>query len=253
MATVSQTITINLGICGTCLSTPQQNIVFQLPSTIGHNSVPIIIQLPAHQAASQGPTTAHIVPKIIEGHPSTNALAPAPAPAPQIPPPHNPLPQGQLASSSAASLGGECGLGSCNCGPSCRCVGCVVHPYNSATEDFVFSAYQDLVDLPDRQGQLWDLQQPVLPTPVVAPGASGVDVDWPLDPHFMSESGSLDPAAADAGWNDDFLVVNYPNQADYPSALDFGLTDRCTRRPNCCCVDCVIHCVQATSASDTRG
>ncbi|KAK6841009.1 hypothetical protein PG989_005647 [Apiospora arundinis] len=168
---IGQTITIHLSLCATCLSQPQQNIVFQLPLTLGNNGLPIIVQLPAHQASSQGPTTTHIVPQIFEsqGHASTSTLAPTP----RIPTQHNhnPAPQGQTIT-AVASLGGECGSGHCNCGPSCPCVGCVVHPYNSATEDFVFSAYQNLVDFPDQQGQgqLWDSQQSALAAPAVAPG-----------------------------------------------------------------------------------
>lgn len=247
MGTMNQTITINLSLCASCLSQPQQNIVFQLPPSLGHKTVPIVIQLPTHQAASQVPTTTHIVsqPQVFEGHPPTNALTPVPAP--QIPAQHNPLPQGQM-SASIASLGGECGSGSCNCGPSCRCVGCVVHPYNSATQEFVFSAYQDVVDFSEQQGLLWDPPQSALSLPAVATGGSGVDVGWPVDPHLASDSGSPPPMVDDTRWNDDFLLVDYPNRA-----TDIGITERCTRRPNCCCVDCVIHYVQTNSASDTPG
>ncbi|RKF61658.1 putative copper fist dna binding domain-containing protein [Erysiphe neolycopersici] len=33
---------------------------------------------------------------------------------------------------------------SCNCGDTCQCVGCVSHPYNDATQDYVRSAWQTI-------------------------------------------------------------------------------------------------------------
>jgi hypothetical protein len=37
----------------------------------------------------------------------------------------------------------------CNCGPTCQCVGCISHPFNRATRDYVRSAYEDISFSPD--------------------------------------------------------------------------------------------------------
>lgn len=210
MGATSQPITINLSICAACLSQPQQNIVFQLPPTLGNKGAPIIIQLPAHQTASQDSANPQMVPQIFEGRPDTNASAPAP----QIPAQPDLPPHGEVVS-SVASLGDECGAGGCNCGPSCQCVGCVVHPYNSATEDFVFSAYLDSMGLADQPGQLWDSQHLGFATPEVASGGSAVDVSWPLDPQLTYNPNFVGPVAEDAHLDDDFLVINYLDYTTY--------------------------------------
>ncbi len=30
----------------------------------------------------------------------------------------------------------------CNCGPACQCIGCIVHPMNQATQDYITSTWQ---------------------------------------------------------------------------------------------------------------
>ncbi|KAK8064267.1 hypothetical protein PG996_008919 [Apiospora saccharicola] len=198
---------------GTCTPAYQRSHTPSQPSTpasttstAGSNATAVTTASASDAAPDDSglnPDQTHVVPQIFEGHPFANDLSPAP----RIPTQQNTPPQGQIAP-LVAGLGGECGSGSCNCGPSCRCIGCVVHPYNSATEEFVFSAYQDLMDFPDRPSQLWDpqQQQSVLAAPVVAPGGSGVDVGWPVDPRLASTSGSLHPMTEDAHWSDDFLL-----------------------------------------------
>ncbi|KAI4860110.1 hypothetical protein F4820DRAFT_122409 [Hypoxylon rubiginosum] len=105
----------------------------------------------------------------------------------------------------------------CRCGPGCECLGCVAHPFNETTLQYIRDTmvmHNDYVN-----GKV-DLGNGMMDPPLTgskispSPGQSPTDTD--------------SPSAGEANLPDDrFLFVNYP--------------DPCMCGDNCSCVNCMIH------------
>ncbi|KAI0162049.1 hypothetical protein GGR57DRAFT_498393 [Xylariaceae sp. FL1272] len=87
-------------------------------------------------------------------------------PEPNIPPPKNPI-HGLMRNSDLEPLyppnfGDEqlnvdnFDVFECICGPDCECLGCLAHPFNHTTQEYVMSAYKDLAQTPSPSGEQYN-------------------------------------------------------------------------------------------------
>lgn len=126
-------------------------------------------------------------------------------------------PMARLSAADAAPAASSYGLGAvhgggggglpdvgsaCLCGPECQCVGCVMHPFNDATEQYVRSAFSG-------------------GTAGSSPRASGEDNAAAL---------TSATAAAGAGWKhiapaDDFFFLDFPSAADMDALGGLGTVE----------------------------
>lgn len=59
------------------------------------------------------------------------------------------------------------GLGTiheCNCGPGCECIGCIAHPFNAATQEYIRSAQNAFDDFGTPYQSLSDIDPAAVPT-----------------------------------------------------------------------------------------
>ncbi|POS84709.1 hypothetical protein EPUL_004147 [Erysiphe pulchra] len=122
-------------------------------------------------------------------------------------------------------------LRSCNCGDACQCVGCVSHPYNDATQDYVRSAWQT-ISLEGTSSE-----------PYTNGGqASHEDQSAVLQQNIENKSVSNPPTPSSSNGEEqslpenNFLFVNY----SFPSegCEDGGFNYECDN--NCQCIGCDI-------------
>ncbi|KAJ4263879.1 hypothetical protein NW762_005916 [Fusarium torreyae] len=131
----------------------------------------------------------------------------------------------------------------CSCGASCECVGCAAHPYNEATQNYVRSAWQSMMDagythvnghgngeIPATNGHSVNAS-----TAVVPPVGSAEGTVSPVAPQTPSEaaSGVSDEQALSAN---DFFFVSYPFGDSCA-----GEESSCPCGDDCQCLGCVIH------------
>ncbi|KAH6696831.1 grisea protein [Plectosphaerella plurivora] len=137
----------------------------------------------------------------------------------------------------------------CTCGEGCQCVGCAAHPYNDATQDYVRSAWQSMVDeaytnghgvngdgvhgsiIPNGNGSAHHSQPSFSAEPE---SAVSEKPNSPPAPDTPSEgtSGVHEELSAS-----DFFFVNYHFGADSCS----GETASCPCGDECQCLGCSIH------------
>ncbi|KAI0396549.1 hypothetical protein F5Y17DRAFT_89580 [Xylariaceae sp. FL0594] len=122
----------------------------------------------------------------------------------------------------------------CSCGPGCQCVGCTVHPFNSATKEVVRS----MVPMLEAQGY----SDGCCGTAQVANGASYGIVPLPLANNLPSPATGFDnmmppggPETNQLSW-DDYLFVDYG--AFFGCKGDLGT---CPCGDDCVCTGCTLH------------
>jgi len=130
---------------------------------------------------------------------------------------------------------GSCTTHQCNCGPGCQCVGCTVHPFNSATKELVRSMVDPVLgahNYSDRSSS----------TPQVVNGAAFGIV--PLQMANGSPSPGINyentmqlggPDPNQMSW-DDYLIVEYGNF--FGCKGDLGT---CPCGDDCVCAGCTFH------------
>ncbi|EWZ39925.1 hypothetical protein FOCG_09433 [Fusarium oxysporum f. sp. radicis-lycopersici 26381] len=131
----------------------------------------------------------------------------------------------------------------CSCGASCECVGCAAHPYNEATQNYVRSAWQSMMDTgythvnghgngetPTTNGHSVTTN-----TASVPPIGSTDGTVSPVAPQTPSEaaSGISEEQALSAN---DFFFVSYPFGDSCA-----GEEASCPCGDDCQCLGCVIH------------
>lgn len=137
-----QATAVTLPLCTSCLTHKQATILVQSPRRGSTMEAISPMDLP-HSIVN-----ASIIYVIVPNGPTTVA-APAPLQSPQQPPAASPSPYPPMSSmSETGGCGGQGLLHECHCGPSCQCIGCVAHPFNNATEQYVLSAYNNIFDSP---------------------------------------------------------------------------------------------------------
>ncbi|KAI8674913.1 Copper-fist domain-containing protein [Fusarium keratoplasticum] len=137
----------------------------------------------------------------------------------------------------------------CSCGASCQCIGCAAHPYNEATQNYVRSAWQSMMEDPQRaqthssagythvnghgNAEMPTTNGSGAPTvPAVGPAEGTVS---PVAPQTPSEaaSGVSEEQALSAN---DFFFVSYPFGDSCA-----GEQASCPCGDDCQCLGCVIH------------
>ncbi|KAF7538323.1 hypothetical protein G7Z17_g12663 [Cylindrodendrum hubeiense] len=84
---------------------------------------------------------------------SMTFAAPGAMPAPYAIPATVPYqPQGPPHSAASTSHSAAGTSHQCTCGEGCQCVGCAAHPYNEATQNYVRSAWESMLDEPQSAG-----------------------------------------------------------------------------------------------------
>lgn len=83
----------------------------------------------------------------------------------------------------------------CGCGPGCECIGCISHPYNEATQEYIRSIYQSSLDGFDEQNPRYERPTSTdnVPQPMAQP-KPGMDYSVSSDQVLSA---------------DDFLFVEY--------------------------------------------
>jgi hypothetical protein len=137
----------------------------------GHNQPPILIYLPfgmPAQPLSYVPSTGPVFVM------QQGAVQHAPAQ-------NGTTPHGTASIPSAADLArsqlsaiavpmGTCGsdngnpIHECHCGPGCQCIGCISHPFNDATREYIQSAQNAFEDFGQSFSAMSELDTPTVPT-----------------------------------------------------------------------------------------
>ncbi|OLN85173.1 Protein GRISEA [Colletotrichum chlorophyti] len=138
----------------------------------------------------------------------------------------------------------------CSCGDGCQCIGCAAHPYNDATQDYVRSAWNSMLE--DSYGTTNSVNGTngtngtnghVESAATNGTGARGVEVHTngeaggsPPGPQTPSDaaSGLSEEQALSAS---DFFFVTYPFGGDGCA----GETASCPCGDDCQCLGCSIH------------
>jgi hypothetical protein len=130
----------------------------------------------------------------------------------------------------------------CNCGSSCQCIGCAAHPYNEATQNYVRSAWNSMLEDSHANGAA-KVENTTNGQDEKPNNKSAADESTsPPPPQTPSDtaSGVSEEQALSAS---DFFFVTYPFGAD-PC---LGETASCPCGDDCQCLGCTIH---NTSAND---
>ncbi|KAK6087658.1 copper fist DNA binding domain-containing protein [Seiridium cupressi] len=125
----------------------------------GQNQPPILIYLP------YGPPS-HPIGYAGTGGPIYVVRQP---PITMPPPPE--FPRNPAVTAVTVPMGGcasdTIGLGTiheCNCGPGCECIGCIAHPFNDATQEYIRSAQNAFEDFGTPYQNLSDIDPAAVPT-----------------------------------------------------------------------------------------
>ncbi|KAK7422281.1 hypothetical protein QQZ08_009587 [Neonectria magnoliae] len=140
----------------------------------------------------------------------------------------------------------------CTCGETCQCVGCAAHPYNDATQSYVRSAWESMMDDPQNpranrhgdHGHTHVNGHGINETPVHNDSSNPDDLPVvssvegtrsPTAPETPSEaaSGMSEEQALSAS---DFFFVSYPFGDSCA-----GETSSCPCGEDCQCLGCTIH------------
>jgi hypothetical protein len=161
--------------------------------------------------------------------------------------------------------GGSQGLGTsheCSCGPGCQCVGCLAHPFNPQTLQYVGGAWDYDVDLPYGSNNLNEKHSngsPVIngdETPAPVPhtnghGTNGHTANGAQQPaNYEAQSPQAQTPSDASGFEElsasDFMFVNLPL---YQSSIDVdedgnpcpGNSAYCPCGDDCQCDGCFVH------------
>ncbi len=122
----------------------------------------------------------------------------------------------------------------CTCGDGCQCIGCLAHPYNDATQEYVESAWA-LMKVERQTSDQYDNHQP--------PSKGTISTQPPLVDHVTSPTAQT-PSSSTSGNDEeqnlsaaDFFFVNYPFMSDGCG----GDKQSCPCGDDCQCLGCTIH------------
>ncbi|KAH7175884.1 hypothetical protein EDB81DRAFT_771325 [Dactylonectria macrodidyma] len=160
-------------------------------------------------------------------------------------------PQGQPHSATSSSHSAVGTSHQCTCGEGCQCVGCAAHPYNEATQNYVRSAWESMLDEPQsagghvhgdrghtringhgRNGSTANESSNAEAIPGVGPGEGTKSPPAPQTPSDAA-SGMSDEQALSAN---DFFFVSYP----FGDSC-VGEMASCPCGEDCQCLGCSIH------------
>ncbi|KAI9644467.1 hypothetical protein NHQ30_006488 [Ciborinia camelliae] len=129
----------------------------------------------------------------------------------------------------------------CGCGDSCQCVGCAAHPYNDATRQHVFSAWEsmqveaEMYNNGHANGRM-DGNGKNTPT---STQTQDMIKENPTSPPPATPSSTTSGTAEEQNLSaSDFFFVNYPFTADDGCGGD---THSCPCGDDCQCLGCTIH------------
>lgn len=136
----------------------------------------------------------------------------------------------------------------CGCGDSCQCVGCAAHPYNEATQNYVRSAWNTMIN--DSQthstrtnGKHVPNGEPAQPSEDLGDPNSGSKASATNGDSTMSPVPPQTPSDATSGLADeqnlsanDFFFVSYP----FSDSCE-GDMGSCPCGDDCQCIGCAIH------------
>jgi hypothetical protein len=134
----------------------------------------------------------------------------------------------------------------CGCGNTCQCIGCVAHPYNAATQDYVRSAYNmahgsstsvttDYINGHNNGTALPPIADPSgAHTNGNGRRHSNGEEHSPPVAETPSDSSTAEEQTLPAS---DYFFVNYP----FSSEVCGGNTNSCPCGDDCECVGCIIH------------
>jgi hypothetical protein len=146
--------------CSNCGHPQPVKLVYPPPS--GPTTAPV-----ATSQWPQNPGPGGVVYVVI---PSSGCMAPA-GPSNPPPPSVNNSVEAFGENSNSLEATHECG-----CGPGCECIGCISHPYNEATQEYIRSIYQSSFDGFDEQNQTYERPTPTDNVPsTVAQPTPGLD------------------------------------------------------------------------------
>ena len=131
---------------------------------------------------------------------------------------------------------------SCSCGDQCQCIGCAAHPYNEATQRYVRSAWDTMMEASPNQAQPADpakMYQNGCKSPnethpgpsAAAPPPEGGSPPAAQTPSDTTSNGEQGLSA------NDFFFVSYPFAGDGCG----GDTASCPCGDDCQCLGCAIH------------
>lgn len=131
----------------------------------------------------------------------------------------------------------------CDCGEGCQCIGCAAHPYNEATQNYVRSAWNSMMEEQSngngsytKHGTPQDASATHTPNETRAASTTPVEVNGNgTAPQTPSDAASV-PGEEQTLSANDFFFVSYP--FGDPCAGD---TASCPCGDDCQCIGCFIH------------
>ncbi|KAI1811040.1 hypothetical protein GGS20DRAFT_138932 [Poronia punctata] len=147
--------------------------------------------------------------------------------------PHDPFAGSQVPNAQASETDdGSCTTHECTCGPGCECVGCTVHPFNSATKELVRSMVVDpVLEANGFTAGSTNMSHPangstfgIVPLQL----ANGSPTSGTMFENSM-------PLCGSESW-DDYLIVEYGNF--FGCKGDLGT---CPCGDDCVCAGCTFH------------
>ncbi|KAL7938537.1 hypothetical protein V8C35DRAFT_288392 [Trichoderma chlorosporum] len=144
----------------------------------------------------------------------------------------------------------------CGCGDSCQCIGCATHPYNQATQDYVRSAWNLMVDDMHKRHRHSDSAQSIPNANYEAATSANQSPTGASTPVMATVEGTVSPILAQTPSEanstlgeetalsaNDFFFVSYP----FGDSCE-GETASCPCGDDCRCIGCAIH--NGSSAND---
>ncbi|KAB8289508.1 hypothetical protein EYC80_010668 [Monilinia laxa] len=129
----------------------------------------------------------------------------------------------------------------CGCGDGCQCVGCAAHPYNDATRQYVYSAWESMKLESDmyNNGHLNGRISGDGNTAPISLQTQDVIKENPTSPPPATPSSTTSGVAEEQSLSaSDFFFVNYPFA---PGVGCGGDTQSCPCGDDCQCLGCTIH------------
>lgn len=122
----------------------------------------------------------------------------------------------------------------CQCGDSCQCIGCAAHPYNKATQNYILSAWNSMMEEaqntqgPAKAGQT---QPPSNGSGAHPEDETAASPDGKPSPNISSGAGEEQSLS-----ESDFFFVSYP----FAGMCD-GDVASCPCGDACQCIGCAVH------------
>ncbi|KAI1339598.1 hypothetical protein F5Y15DRAFT_78518 [Xylariaceae sp. FL0016] len=192
-------LAVTLPLCTDCMTNTQATFLIYphlhgyrleraepttLQQQIGGSNI-VYVTVPSAAATSSNLSPVPVPLPVQAPNPRTDINMPQPAWIP------NTVQQSPITRPHTGSLCNNTDLlHECHCGPGCQCLGCVDHPFNSATEAYVQSAFNfgniEWDEMPGMAGQLTPQEEgsdDVLSRPYLAGGNNGVGASHSHDEH----------------------------------------------------------------------